>query len=677
MKLTGLITIIIKLITGVMFVHTCMLISCHEVNDTKLEKVLRLAGKNKTELEKVLEHFKNDPQKLKAAEFLIVNMPGSFAQSEEIIDICAPFYYDYDSLAREYGYKMNDERGKKIDSLWDNFSNRHFKLRSLPFQSDLENISAEQLISEIDLAFQAWKGNIYTRDCSFDEFCEYILPYRRINGLVIDDARQIFYERHHADYFIHPGKDMIDETDSLLYEYNRLTHSRFWGTRIPVLTASTFEYLRHGLCEDRCWYNSLLLSSLGMATAVDLVPAWGNRNSSHTWNVLIREGESYAFEAFWDNDRWKYKKIYNNNTFDHLWGKFRLPKVYRHSFKNYIEGPVADKRVNREDIPPLFRNIKKKDVSPEYFETADVTLSLKDILPEARYAYLCVFGYQQWHPVQWGKINRNKVTFTGMGKDIVYLPACYKNNRLMPAGEPFLLDSAGNMVPLTGNGKELSLSVHQVGGAASYSRNRENIYLLHGLKITGYSRDRDNNPHDILLTLPDTIPLESVIYPVKTDRPYNHIVAHFRSDTTAISEITFYDEQNRIITPDYIEATIIPFDKDDSLSFVSDLIIASGIKGLNKERTIRFHFNKETKISSVRIAPYIENIVKLGDLHTLYYWHNGWKEIDTQETSIGFLTFQHVPDNHLYMLRNRRLAKSNPNSYERIFLYKDGEVLWY
>ncbi|RNC63261.1 hypothetical protein D7D25_17445 [Proteiniphilum sp. X52] len=59
---------------------------------------------------------------------------------------------------------------QKTDSLWNNFSNRHFKLCSLPFQSDLENISAEQLISEIDLTFKAWKGNVYTQDCSFDEF---------------------------------------------------------------------------------------------------------------------------------------------------------------------------------------------------------------------------------------------------------------------------------------------------------------------------------------------------------------------------------------------------------------------------------------------------------------------------------------------------------------------------
>ncbi|WP_298653532.1 hypothetical protein [uncultured Proteiniphilum sp.] len=63
-------------------------------------------------------------------------------------------------------------------------------------------------------------------------------------------------------------------------------------------------------------------------------------------------------------------------------------------------------------------------------------------------------------------------------------------------------------------------------------------------------------------------------------------MACFRSDTTAISEITFYDDQNRIITPDHIESDIIPFDKDDTLSFVSDLIMASGIRGLNKERSI-------------------------------------------------------------------------------------------
>ena len=54
-------------------------------------------------------------------------------------------------------------------------------------------------------------------------------------------------------------------------------------------------------------------------------------------------------------------------------GRFRLPKVYRYTYSNHIEGPLADVEVDKADIPELFRSVKKVDVSSEYFETADVT----------------------------------------------------------------------------------------------------------------------------------------------------------------------------------------------------------------------------------------------------------------------------------------------------------------
>ena len=294
---------IILLKVNILIVSIFLVSSCNKERKL-LSQSLLFAGKNKTELEKVLHYYKDDSLKLKAAEFLITNMSGSFSKNPEILEICTPFYIKYDSLAKEYQYIMNTERGRKIDSLWNNFAGRSPQMRNLSYKSDLENISSEQLITEIDLAFNAWQNNIYTKECSFEEFCEYILPYRRMNGLVIDNSREVFQKRHKSNYFTKPGKDMIDEADSLLYEYRHLTHSQFWGTQIPILSASTFEYLRHGLCEHRCWYNSLLFSSLGMAVAVDFVPAWGNKNNNHTWNVLIKDGKSYPFEAFWDNDRW-------------------------------------------------------------------------------------------------------------------------------------------------------------------------------------------------------------------------------------------------------------------------------------------------------------------------------------------------------------------------------------
>ena len=189
--------------------------SCHSNKyDYDLNQALKLADKNRAELEKVFKHYENDSLKLEAVKFLIRNMTGSFSKHEQIVDICQPFYEEYDSLTSLCEYEMNAEIGKKIDSLWNQFLYMNHQLRNLPYQLDLENTSAEQLIAEIDLTFKSWQENVYTKNFSFEDFCEYILPYRRMNGLIIDDARTNFYERHKGKYFTHPGKDMIEEVDS-------------------------------------------------------------------------------------------------------------------------------------------------------------------------------------------------------------------------------------------------------------------------------------------------------------------------------------------------------------------------------------------------------------------------------------------------------------------------------
>ena len=41
-----------------------------------LEYALKAAGENRAELESVLEHYRDDPEKLSAARFLIENMPA-------------------------------------------------------------------------------------------------------------------------------------------------------------------------------------------------------------------------------------------------------------------------------------------------------------------------------------------------------------------------------------------------------------------------------------------------------------------------------------------------------------------------------------------------------------------------------------------------------------------------
>ena len=61
------------------YVFLFLFFSCQSYEEKQLEKVLALSGDNRSELEKVLNHYEEneaDSLKLKAAKFLIINMLG-------------------------------------------------------------------------------------------------------------------------------------------------------------------------------------------------------------------------------------------------------------------------------------------------------------------------------------------------------------------------------------------------------------------------------------------------------------------------------------------------------------------------------------------------------------------------------------------------------------------------
>jgi len=59
------------------------LASCNKIYSPELEAVLQQAGANRAELEKTLQRYSDAPfdsLKLRAAEFLILNMPGKYSE---------------------------------------------------------------------------------------------------------------------------------------------------------------------------------------------------------------------------------------------------------------------------------------------------------------------------------------------------------------------------------------------------------------------------------------------------------------------------------------------------------------------------------------------------------------------------------------------------------------------
>ena len=646
--------------------------------DVELEEALLQSGKNRVELEKVLSHYQNDKLKYEAARFLIVNMVGAYGYDSKIETACDDFYNKYDSLMRVHSYdslthifdygKM-DVWDRQVDSLWADYSEKNRAKLDYPAVMDLQNISSEYLINEIELAFEAWQKNVYSRLCLFDEFCEYILPYRHRNGLIAESARHELWERHKGRFFENENKELTDEVDSLMCEYSHITHSGFAGMSIPVLSPLAMERLRHGLCEQRCWFNTILLSSLGMASATDFVPAWGNRNNSHTWNVVIKNGESYAFESFWDNDRWKYKRIYNNKECDSVWGRYRLPKVYRHTYRRYIEGPMADENEDIANIPVFFKNERKKDVSKEYFETTDVKLDFKSLDKSVRYVYLCVLNYGSWSPVQWGKVQNGRAVFLEMGKEVLYLPMYCKNGVMLPCGDPIIVNKSGEIEYIEPKKETESIVVSHFSGALAFVKTKTFFEDISGTLLLS-----DDN--DTICKFPKGLELNTVKVESKCDRPTRSVKMLLPHKKVALGRIEFFT-----LTENGIEKiknvrikTLLPVSENgEKASFLLDESSSTGYSCELDRDCIEFDLGGSYQLKEVRFCPYLSSGFSEGVEYELCYWKGKWKHID-KKVGREFISFENVPKGALLAIRPTNNTK---RIGFRPFRYINGEVEWW
>ena len=167
-----------------------IIFSCGPSDREQLNEALKFAGENRSELEKVLKHYENDSLKLKAAKFLIENMPFYFSYESEQLNQYKNNLY---KIAIEN--KCSDDEAIRI-------AQKRFGILSYStFRKDYDAhiITADYLIKNIDLSFKVWKEKPWGKYFSFDDFCETILPYR-IGDEPLEDWRETYYNRYRNRY---------------------------------------------------------------------------------------------------------------------------------------------------------------------------------------------------------------------------------------------------------------------------------------------------------------------------------------------------------------------------------------------------------------------------------------------------------------------------------------------
>jgi len=423
------------------------LVSCNQYNiyntPDKVKTIINSSENNAKELEKVLEHYKTqkDSLKLKAAYFLIENMEGQCYSTSKIVDT-AGNKVNFDVL----NYPNYTVMVAAWDSVEKEIGTIDFKRDTLIY--DLNLIKSDYLIENIDLAFEAWQKP-WARFLSFDEFCEYILPYRASNE-PIEPWRKYFYSKY--NWLQDSIKDPSDPTEACIlinseiiswYSFDPL----FYRHPTDLGLSEMIEYKR-GRCEDMTNLAIYAMRAQGVPVMSDYTPAWPNTGNNHAWNATLTKDRKVVIFMGGLNNPYKYE-LANKKA-----------KVYRKTYARQ-KNSIAMLAPDYEKIPGWLASSHYKDVTSEYINAIDLKYSISNPKPDSvSYAYLYVFNSGEWKAIHWGKIKKDTVIFTDMGGNIAYLPCYFKNGNYIPAGAQFILKEDGSIkenVPDTINLMNLEL----------------------------------------------------------------------------------------------------------------------------------------------------------------------------------------------------------------------------
>jgi len=370
-----------------------MLVSCDKYSG-EIDKALNTAGRNRGQLETVLNHYKSirDTLGYKSAVFLVKNMPGLGVRDST------------------YG----------------------------EFVPDVETISASYLISNIDLALQSARSNILEGQLSFKDFCEYVLPYRLSQESLINWRRSCLRE---FSVISKPGD--AHSTYRILYSVNDSLRKAFkFSYTAPPAQIQNWQELNAKRQGD-CWVMSSTaiypLRAIGIPVSIDFVPTWGNVNGgSHAWNVVInQDGSSNPFMGCESTSSgYGPFNIYNFQR--------KPPKVFRRTFSAGIATEFLKNR-DRMTFPPDLRIERSIDVTNQYVTTADLTVQNSRLRGE-NHAFVSVYSNGTWKPVFWTKVNGEQAVFKDMATGVLYMICVYVDGQLLHVGSPLYIDDTTKSV---------------------------------------------------------------------------------------------------------------------------------------------------------------------------------------------------------------------------------------
>ncbi|MDE6116400.1 MAG: transglutaminase domain-containing protein [Duncaniella sp.] len=391
-------------------------------DEERLQRALELAAANRIELEKVLEHYDTVPDRLAAAKWVIMNMPFHYtSEGEELVK-----YRRYFEVAADHTL----DHQAIVDSLDELYGRPDLsKLRCVP---DITTVDSAFLVSHIDAAFAARESRPWGKNVKWEEFCEFVLPYR-----IGDEALSLWREAVLEQYgdlidsvAALPGiEDPLKAADELYRGWMRSGWFK-WSSKLPVGPRLGYEIIgwKSGACRERADGMTYLLRTAGLPAALHLSPMRGDLNDSHSWGVIFdKDGAPYIPEQHSD-------PAY----------KFKVPavKVQCETFSMNMD--AVENFMNRGDAPMALRNPFMRDetqwyLAPEKRMRFKFPLDSLDGVGRGDTVYLAAPSRQEWVIVGYGVADGDSVDMGYVGEGCVFVAGMPDGAGFNPVCEPMCI----------------------------------------------------------------------------------------------------------------------------------------------------------------------------------------------------------------------------------------------
>lgn len=577
------------------------------------------------EIEKVLKHYKTediDKQKYDAVRFLADNMPGhstmTFAGQDGYIRSIDSLYGDRSYHIRKVLYNLPIHMG---------YAATH--------KRDVDEISSEYLISHIDYWFDVWRTTPWLSELSFDDFLEYLLPYRFLNENLQQDEHLSF--RKNIDTLVNLSRDY----EWIKYNiHNHIEWHDFYSFPDEEKFVNDSIYIPAPInreikldCVQMAIYYAYYYRQHGIPSAIDFVPHWGHIAYRHFWCAAIDGVFVYNTKGWFSSTM--------------------TPKVYRMTFKH---NPIIEDGENK--VPDLFRNPFVADVTKDYVAVSEANIKpdFSNVDKKPKYAYLAVFNCKDLHEIAISEVSGRKATFENMGRRIVYYPVCYEGFRQKSLGYPFYIDSNEELhyfIP-----DHAQLETHKI--TRKYLTEAQKIFW--STNMLGSIVEGANNPDFrdkklICRITEHNQDLNTLKIPV--GEKYRYVRFSTPKDSVDLSVFRLYGKSGQILPKTISSAT----DNRESFKNLSDTDV---LTYHTSKGSFTFDMGEIQAMERLEIAPRTDDndIVAGEHYELLYYDLNGWNSLGHKMADTSYVEYSGMPKGAIFWLRN--LTKGVE---ERVFSY--------